>query len=322
MKHWTSLNRAYRAPAGDGTGSGDGAGSGGGGQGEGGGAGTGAGEGAGGAAAGQGGAGDGAGSLLQQGAGKEGSAAPDYIPEKFRVAKDDGTLDLDASARKLAGSYAELEKTRPTGQVPKTPEEYKVEAPKDADGKPVEGIAFDEFVADPMFKDFAAAAHAKGLTNDQLQFVTEHYLTKIAPGMIESMAAASMADAREALGKLWGDDQTLTQNLTLANRAVRGFGADGDVPGGLDRLMSRYGNDPDFLAFAASVGKEMQEDAAVNADGASGDDWEGKVSALRANPAYTDANHVDHAKVVGQIQALYEKRYGKKNQRLAGGATR
>ena len=322
MKHWMRLNRAYRAPAGDGTGSGDGAGSGGGGQGEGGGAGTGAGEGAGGAAAGQGGTGDGAGSLLQQGAGKEGSAAPDYIPEKFRVTKDDGTLDLDASARKLAGSYAELEKTRPTGQVPKTPEEYKVEAPKGEDGKPVEGIAFDEFVADPMFKDFAAAAHAKGLTNDQLQFVTEHYLTKIAPGMIESMAAASMADAREALGKLWGDDQALTQNLMLANRAVRGFGADGDVPGGLDRLMQRYGNDPDFLAFAAAVGKEMQEDAQVNGEGANGEDWDSKVSALRANPAYGDANHPEHAKVVAQVQALYEKRYGKKSQRLAGGATR
>lgn len=318
MKHWMRLNRAYRAPAGDGTGSGDGAGAGAGTQGEGGAAGAGAGQGADGAAAGQAGAGDGAGSLLQQGAG----GAPDYIPEKFRVAKEDGTLDLDASARKLAGSYAELEKTRPTGQVPKTPDEYKVEAPKGEDGKPVEGIAFDEFVADPMFKDFAAAAHAKGLTNDQLQFVTEHYLTKIAPGMIESMAVANANDAREALGKLWGNDQVLTQNLTLANRAVRGFAAEGDVPGGLDRLMARYGNDPDFLAFAASVGKEMQEDSAVTGTGASGDDWDSKVSALRQNPAYEDANHPEHAKVVQQVQALYETRYGKKNQRLAGGAVR
>lgn len=322
MKHWMRLNRAYRAPAGDGTGGGDGAGagSGAGEQGAAGGAGAAAGAGAGGAAAGQGGAGDGAGSLLQQGAG--GATGTDWLPEKFRVNKADGTIDTEASARKLAGSYAELEKTRPAGQVPKTPEEYRVEAPKGEDGKPIEGIAFDEFVADPMFKDFAAAAHAKGLTNDQLQFVTEHYLTKIAPGMIESMAAASANDAREALGKLWGNDQALTQNLTLANRAVRGFAADGDVPGGLDRLMARYGNDPDFLAFAAAVGKEMQEDTAVTGAGVSGEDWDSRVSALRANPAYTDANHPDHAKVVQQVQALYEKRYGKKSQRLAGGAVR
>lgn len=325
MKHWMRLNRAYRAPAGDGTGSGDG----GGGQGAGGGAGT-AAAGAGAAAAGegaagaggQGGAGDGAGTLLQQGAGKEGTAAPDYIPEKFRVSKEDGTLDLEASARKLAGSYSELERSRPVGQVPKTPEEYKIEAPKDADGKPVEGLLFDEFIADPMFKEFSAAAHAKSMTNEQLQFVTDHYLTTIAPALAEGMAKVSAAEARTELGKVWGDDQSMTQNLTLANRAVRGFAVEGDVPGGLDRLMGRYGNDPDFLAFAAAVGKEMQEDTAVGGGGEGGADWDGQVSALRQNPAYTDANHPDHTKVVQQMNALYERRYGKRPQRMAGGATR
>ena len=252
--------------------------------------------------------------LLQQGT--------EFIPEKFRVSKADGSLDLDASARKLAGSYAELEKSRPAGHVPKTAEEYQIEAPKGADGKPVEGIDFAQFTADPMFKDFTAQALAKGLTNEQLQFVTDHYLTKIAPAMVGAMAAADATEARAALTKLWGNDQALTQNLTLANRAVRGFGSEGDVPGGLDRLMSKYGNDPDFLAFAAAVGKEMQEDTAVTGAGASGEDWDSRVSALRANPAYSDANHLDHAKVVGQVQALYEQRYGKKTQRLTGGAVR
>src|SRR5690606_31149911 len=53
-----------------------------------------------------------AGSLLQQG--QSAADAPpspaEYIPEKYRVQKEDGTLDLEASSRKLAEAHGHLEK--------------------------------------------------------------------------------------------------------------------------------------------------------------------------------------------------------------------
>ncbi len=80
----------------------------------------------------------------------------DWLPEKFRVMKDD-KLDEAASARKLAESYKALEQHK--GPLPPAaPEEYTIAPLTDAEGNPVEGVNVDEFTADPMYKSFAAEA--------------------------------------------------------------------------------------------------------------------------------------------------------------------
>src|SRR3546814_12247047 len=65
------------------------------------------------------------------------------------------------------------------------PEDYKLEAPKDAEGKPIEGVDFESFTKDPLFQSFQKAAHAKGMTNEQLQFVTERYI-ELAPQLFSA----------------------------------------------------------------------------------------------------------------------------------------
>src|SRR6478736_10297497 len=51
--------------------------------------------------------------LLKQGV--EEPTPTEFIPEKYRVTKDDGTLDIEASARKLAEAHGSLEKRLGSG---------------------------------------------------------------------------------------------------------------------------------------------------------------------------------------------------------------
>src|SRR3546814_4254403 len=84
------------------------------------------------------------------------------------------------------------------------PEDYKLEAPKDAEGKPIEGVDFESFTKDPLFQSFQKAAHAKGMTNEQLQFVTERYI-ELAPQLFSADKSLSADEAKAELGKLWAD---------------------------------------------------------------------------------------------------------------------
>ncbi|HET7663887.1 MAG TPA: hypothetical protein VFK31_09640 [Rhodanobacteraceae bacterium] len=245
--------------------------------------------------------------MLQQG-------DTDWLPEKFRVQGEDGNLDVDASARKLAQSYGELEKNRPSGKVPEKPEDY---APE---GLP-EGVDFDEIKADPIYQGFLRGAHAKGLTNDQVSYVLGQYM-ELVPDLLEANVRVSADEARAELGKVWQNDQAMTQGLTSASKAVRGFGAEGDVPGSAERLMAKYGNDPDFLAFAAAVGKEMQEDQPIAAGSPAAQDWDGKVAKLKADPAYNDPDHPEHKQKIEEMRQLYNQRFGQKGQRLGATAVR
>lgn len=236
-------------------------------------------------------------------------ADTDWLPEKFRVNDAEGKLDQAASARKLAESYKALEAHKgPLPQAPATPEDYKLEAPKDAEGKPVEGIDFDAFVADPLFKGFAKDAHAAGLSNEQMQFVVAKYLD-LAPQLLQADTGLSADEAKAALLKLWPDDATLSQNLSGAVRAIRGFGGEADdMPGSRKSLMEKFGSDPDFIAFASRIAGEMKEDQ-LPASGTS-TTGEHDIQALQASEAYWKPEHPDHGKVKAQVDAYYRSKHG------------
>lgn len=248
-------------------------------------------------------------SLLAQGQGT------DWLPEKFRVLKD-GTQDLDveASSRKLAASYGELEKTR-GGTLPKTAEEYKVEGLSD-------GLDFEEIRKDPMFQGVLKDAHAAGISNEALNFFMGKYFNEIAPQLLEANAQLSTDDARAAMKAVWPDAAAEKAGLSSAMRAVRGFANDEGKPGSFDKLMSRYGNDPDFLAFASRIGAEMSEDKPIAGDPVATQDWESQVNAIKADAAYADATHPQHKEKVAQLTALYNRRYGSNQRQLGGSATR
>lgn len=260
---------------------------------------------------GDGGQGDqgGAPSLLNQGAGN------DWLPEKFRTVKEGGSdLDLEASSRKLAASYAELEKSRPVGTVPKTAEEYVI------DGMP-DGVNVDEVKSDPLFKGILGRAHEAGIPQEHVNFFLKEYFG-FAPDLLAGNTAISQEEARAELGKVWGDGQALQKNLGQAMRAVKAFAAEGDGAGSLQRLQEKYGDDPDFLRFAAAVGAELNEDTPINGNAVATQDWEGKIAAIKADPAYMDGKHPQHDQKVRELSDLYQRRYGTSSRQLSAAAVR
>ncbi|WP_165710854.1 hypothetical protein [Stenotrophomonas maltophilia] len=261
-------------------------------------------------------------SLLEQGQGEENA----WLPEKYRV-KVDGKdeIDFQASARKLGEGYKALEAklgSGATGTVPENADSYQLTVPTDAEGKPlVEGVDLQEFIGDPMYKEFAAKAHAAGISNEQMNVVIGEYL-QMAPKLFEANLQLGADEARQTLSAVWKDDAAMKAGLASAARAAQGFAAPAGQPGNYDNVMQKFGNDPDFLALMASIGKEMGEDKPISSDPVAAADWQDQVDALKANPAYMDKSHPQHASVVRQVSDMYQKRYGTQQRQLGATAVR
>lgn len=233
-----------------------------------------------------------------------GAETNDYIPEKYRTNKEDGTLDLEASSRKVSEAYKHLETRLGSGDAPpKTAEEYTVKL------EGVEGFDWNEFKADPDTQSFLKGAHAKGLTNDQVQYVIGEYM-KAAPSLIGGAAQLTQQDCTAALKAAWGDDQAIRANVTASYRAAEAFASQGDAPGNFNALMTKYGNDPDFIAFTANIGKELKEDSAINGGAqVSEEDFAVKTSELRQQLQDLPAHDPKRPGIQAQLDALYNRKY-------------
>lgn len=231
-------------------------------------------------------------SLLSTGAGEPG--ANDWLPEKYRVSGEDGALNVEQSARKLAEAHVALEKRMGSvGTAPKTSDEY---APK----VDVEGFKWDEFKADPSTQSFLKAAHAKGITNDQMSFILGEYVKnaqQIATGSAELDAEAATTSLRE----VWKTDADFNKNLGLAYRAFTQLAEQGDD-------INAIGNNPMVIRMLAKVGAEMQEDAPAGGEINLAEQQ--TIRDLMKSPAYMDQKHADHERVSAQVKAFYQKTYG------------
>jgi hypothetical protein len=236
------------------------------------------------------------------------------IPEKYRVTGADGKLDEAASMAKLMDGYDHLAKKLGTGateSAPASPDEYKLEL-LNAEGKPRDDIDIETFTGDPMFKGFAKGAHEQGLTNKQLNWIVGRYL-EVAPQLVAADAELSLEEARTELGKLWGDEASFKTGIGSAVRAMKAYGGQAeDMPGSFARLQSKYGRDPDFLAFAASIGREVGEDRLPFGDVAGV--AEGDIEAMQKSPAYWDPNHPDHKRYNDTVREHYVRKHGSKKR--------
>lgn len=224
---------------------------------------------------------DAAGSVLGAGAG----VAEEYLPEKFRVTGEDGALDREASSRKLAEAYAGLEKRMGAGEVPpKSPDEYQIQVEK-------EGFDFEAFKADPQTQGFLKSAHAKGLTNDQVNFVISEYLQR-ADGIAQGAAEIDQQTALEQLG--WGADKD--KNVKLAYQAGLAAGLTPEQMASAD-----VGNNVALLRVLAHFGAQMQEDLPPAGGAASGG---ADRESLIASEAYMNPNHPDHKRVYEQVARM------------------
>jgi len=238
-------------------------------------------------------------SLLADGAKAPADQPAEFIPEKHRIMKEDGSLDLDASSRKLAEAYSSLEKRFGSGDAPpKDASEYKVTVPDAL--KEVFDPAKDEGL-----QGFLKDAQAAGLNQAQMDLVLGKYFD-IAPKLAAGAAQLDAKAATEELQKTWATEADFKRNVrnayTGASVAAQKAGIN------INEVMNGpLGNNPQFLRLMAALGPEFQEDQAPG--GASMTSVE-DINTLMNSEAYTNPRHADHAKVSARVKAYYDRKYG------------
>ena len=240
-----------------------------------------------------------------------GQAAPkatpaEFIPEKYHVKGEDGELDVQASAQKLAEAYGHLSKKMGgDGAPPASADAYEITVPDDIKGALEEkGV---DIKADPEIKDFLGRAHAAGMTQAQIDVVMGEYF-KLAPQIANGAAILDKRGATEQLKEVWPTDADFQRNAHLAYAATSAAIERAGVS--MEEVEAAgLGNNPTFLRLMAALGGEFQEDQAPGGTvhKAFGED---DITKLETSEAYTNPKHPDHEKVSKQVRSWYERKYG------------
>ena len=223
-----------------------------------------------------------------------------WVNEKFQVKKTDGSLDIEATAKKQAEAYKALETKLGSGEIaPKTADEYTFAVPdllKDH-WKPEE---------DDNYKAFKTEAHKLGFTQKQFEYAVGEHLRMLGE-VGAGEAALSDQEIMESLRGVWKDQPTFEKNLNASYRAVAAYANPGskDVLGSYVNLDRKFGRDPDFIAFMANIGKETKSDippmGSVLPDAS--------ISELQGSKAYWDKNDPKHESVKAQVDAHYQRKF-------------
>ena len=241
-------------------------------------------------------------SVLATGATAQPPADPlSWIPEKHRVTKEDGAVDIEASSRKVAEAYSNLEKRLGSGDAPpKTPDEY---APK----LDIEGFDFEAVKADPKTQGFLKGAHAKGLTNEQVSYVLNEYY-KTVPELVTAAASMNMEQGEQALRQVWKTEDQYKENVGGAFRAFNAYAQKAGVTM-QEFEASGAANNPTVMRLLAAIAPELGEDRAVQVDG---DPGAGEtIEKLMMSEAYSNERHPDYKSVNEKVRRYYEAKHGK-----------
>lgn len=146
---------------------------------------------------------------------------------------------------------------------------------------------------------FAEQAHALGLTQDQYQGVLKYYSEDV-----QAERARRDLETGRSLKQLqqdWGRD--FAGNLADAGRAIQALDAQATLTE-IDAL-----NHPGMLRLFAKVGAMLREDTPHGAGGGAAPTHDAELAALTAHPAYRNASHPDHHKVVTRRLEVLAAKY-------------
>lgn len=208
------------------------------------------------------------------------------IPDKFKVMDEStGTVDYKATLAKMNESYTGLEQRLGTGDLPpKTADEYKIER---------EGFSFDEFKADESNQAFLKAAHEKGITNSQLDFLLSEYDSR-AVDLVSTSSQLDTDTTVETLQSEWGKDYE--SNIFNAVKAAKACGISEDQIN--DPLI---GNNVAFIKMAAYFGSQITEDKPISIGTPVSED----ISSLMRSEAFFNPRHPDHKATKERIDQHY-----------------
>jgi hypothetical protein len=103
------------------------------------------------------------------------------------------------------------------------------------------------------------------------------------------------------LRKTWKTDAEMNAGIRNGYRALVGTVGEESAKG----LLGKFGNDPDFVLFAATIGKEMGEDIPPNTGGQGGNAE--SINELLVSEAYTNPKHPQHSAVSERVRRHFER---------------
>lgn len=211
-----------------------------------------------------------------------------WLPEKFRVKGEGDALDVGASAQKMAEAYKHMETRLGSGDAPpKSPDEYDVKSEK---------FDFAEFKADEANQTFLKSAHAKGLTNAQVEFVLGEYFER-APALVAGAGQLDNEAVMTTLRSEWGDQTDAKMGLAAKAALAAGFT--------VEQLAAPEFNNPALVKLAAFFGAQLGEDQPPSGGGVSSD----SIQDMLASEAYMNPKHPDHRRVHEQVTKHYAQAY-------------
>lgn len=246
-----------------------------------------------------------AGTVLDRGSSTE-PPLHERIPEKYRVLKSDGSIDIEASTSKLATGYGELSKRFGAGDVPPSDVAgYKITIPE-----PMKDALKDwNQSGDEKLQAFLGEAHKSGLTQSQLDLVMGQYFNVL--GTMQPVVTPEQQTEQTAaeLSKVWKDDGEFDRNVQAAYQVSSQLAQKIGVP--IDELNTALGNNAMFLRLAAALAPEMREDTPAGTQSGGGDalDFSAKVAELRSQKDALPEKDPRRQQIQEQINQLYSARY-------------
>lgn len=236
-------------------------------------------------------------------------AQPWAAPEKYQVKNDDGTVNWEATARKIDEGRSHLEKRMGSGDVPPSDiAGYKLAVPEQY----AEALQGWDPATDTKLQAFLGDAHKAGMTQPQVDLVLREF------GRVTSeMKAATAAPSPEAqaeqvaadLRKVWANEGEFDQNVGQAFKATNALASKAGMSYD-DVEAAGLGNNPAFLRIMAAIGAEMGEDTPVgtqSTQGPASEGWKDQVAQLKAEKSALPERDPRRQTIQNQINALYEK---------------
>ncbi len=164
-----------------------------------------------------------------------------------------------------------------------------------------------------IWSDDRAKMYSEGfdklrLTPKQVAGINELYNADLIQQVTDmgNDSETSMAELKAGLLADWGN--AYAQKEHNANFAVeKGTGGDAEFK---ERLLQKFGSDPDFIRYNANLGGSFSEAGSIpaNAMDATPDDIQGQLDKLRSSDAFSKPMHPEHKSTMSKIRELHIKK--------------
>jgi hypothetical protein len=228
------------------------------------------------------------------------------IPDKFVVKDATGQVDHAATALKIAGSYAGLEKRQGSGEIrPETVEGYKVNVPEALKDQ----VSAETLGKDASFQTFLGAMHAAGASQKVLDVAVAEFLSNGGHAPDPSMQMANCVSTLRK-GDGWQTQAQYDAQIGLAFNATKSFAEKAGVSMD-DIAKAGLNNNAAFIRIMAAIGPELAEDRGASPEAQA--QIQGNLDTLMADPAYLNQNHPKHSTLVAQVETLTKQQVGQRS---------